>query len=276
LPIAARLGIRQLSTGLMCDFRPGTFKDQGLDMTSIANKVALVTGGNRGFGRAIAEALAASGATVLTLSRRPSESPDPRITEIIGDATDEALRDRVFDQHRPDILVLNAGLKPPMAAPHELSWEAFSSVWNNDLKHSFVWSQKAVSAPMPPGSTVLVVSSGAAIQGSPMSGGYAGAKRMQWLLSNYLRQLSDRLGLGLRFCALLPRALSADTEIGQAAAEVYARMRGTSREAYFASFGPPLTPAIVGSAALSILDGTAPEAAAYAVTGNGLEVFEKG
>jgi NAD(P)-dependent dehydrogenase (short-subunit alcohol dehydrogenase family) len=243
---------------------------------TLNDKTALVTGGSRGFGRAIAQALAKRGASVLSLSRRPGEAPDPRITELIGDASDEAVCRHVFKDHLPDILVLNAGIVPTMAAAHEQSWDSFSAAWNNDLKHSFLWSQQAALTPMNPGGTVLVVSSGAAIQGSPLSGGYAGAKRMQWLLSNYFRQLSDRLGLGLRFCALLPRALSPQTEIGQAAAQAYAALRGISHEALLADLGPAMTPELVGAAALSIIDGSAPEAAAYAVTGRGLEVLQEG
>jgi NAD(P)-dependent dehydrogenase (short-subunit alcohol dehydrogenase family) len=183
--------------------------------------------------------------------------------------------DAIFTEHQPDIVVLNAGIPPTMAPPHQQSWEDFSAVWNNDLKHSFLWSRKAVSIPMKRGSTVLVVSSGAAIQGSPLSGGYAGAKRMQWFLSNYLRQVSDRLGLGLRFCALVPRAISVDTQLGQAAADAYAKARGLSRESFVASMGPAMTPAMVGAAAVSILDGNAKDAAVYAVSGRGLEVLEK-
>lgn len=240
------------------------------------NKVAVVTGGSRGFGRAIAEALAERGATTVSLARHSAGVVHPGITEVAGDATDETVLDTVFSAHRPDILVLNAGLAPAMAPAPQQSWEGFSAAWNNDLKHSFLWSQKAVSAPMKRGGTVLVVSSGAAIQGSPLSGGYAGAKRMQWLLSNYYRQVSERMGLGVRFCALVPRAISVDTALGQGAAAAYAKARGISLDAFLAGMGPRLTPAMVGAAVLSILDGSVADAAAYAVSGQGLEILENG
>jgi hypothetical protein len=43
--------------------------------------------------------------------------------------------------------------------------------------------QAALNQPLKPGSRVLVVSSGAAENGSPMSGGYGGAKRMLWFMA---------------------------------------------------------------------------------------------
>ncbi len=51
----------------------------------------------------------------------------------------------------------------------------------------------------------LIVSSGAALAGSPLSGGYAGAKRMQMLLAGYLQRAADARELGIRFVALAPR-----------------------------------------------------------------------
>ena len=62
-------------------------------------------------------------------------------------------------------------------------WESFSASWNTDLKIAFQVGQTALRRPLRPGSLVLIVSSGAALVGSPMSGGYAGAKRMQMFLA---------------------------------------------------------------------------------------------
>ena len=72
------------------------------------------------------------------------------------------------------------------------------------------------------------MSSGAAIEGSPLSGGYAGAKRMQWLLADYAQQLSTKRQLGIRFLAVLPSQLIEGTEIGSDAAATYGAVRGMS------------------------------------------------
>ncbi|WP_203929560.1 SDR family NAD(P)-dependent oxidoreductase [Virgisporangium ochraceum] len=56
----------------------------------------VVTGGNRGIGRAIVERLLADGAHVVTVDRDPSDGPDGAIT-VTGDATDEAVCERAAD-----------------------------------------------------------------------------------------------------------------------------------------------------------------------------------
>jgi hypothetical protein len=56
-------------------------------------------------------------------------------------------------------------------------------------------------------STVFIVSSGAAIDGSPLSSGYAGAKRMEWFLADYAQKVSNAKELGIRFVAVLPRPI---------------------------------------------------------------------
>lgn len=53
-----------------------------------------------------------------------------------------------------------------MGGMRELSWEAFNSVWNIDVKLGFYWVQAALRLPLAPGSRVLSGSSGAAIQGA--------------------------------------------------------------------------------------------------------------
>jgi 3-oxoacyl-[acyl-carrier protein] reductase len=106
-------------------------------MTFLKNQVAVVTGGNRGIGRGIAEALAGAGATVV-LTARKAEDAEGAAREIgagsIGLACDvrdvarvEALF-RAVDERAggPDILVNNAGigLFAPVADTAPEDWRA--------------------------------------------------------------------------------------------------------------------------------------------------------
>ena len=59
--------------------------------------------------------------------------------------------------------------------------------------------------------------------GSPISGGYAGAKRTQLFIANSAQKESDRFGLGLHLMALAPRIMP-DTALGKHAIDRYRRI----------------------------------------------------
>src|SRR5258708_37999017 len=86
----------------------------------------------------------------------------------------------------------------------QLSWADFTAPWEHDVKAGLYWLQAALNLPLEPGSRVLVVSSGAAVSGSPMSGGYGGAKRMLWVIAQYANGVSEQKGLGIRVQAIVP------------------------------------------------------------------------
>jgi hypothetical protein len=121
------------------------------------------------------------------------------------------------------------------------------------VKAGFHWIQAALALPLPRGARVLVSSSGAAIGGSPLSGGYAGAKRMLWLMAGYANGVSSELGLGVRFQALVPMQIIGETALGKNAAEAYARKRRVPVEAFLAGFGAALTPRQLGEHVAEIL-----------------------
>ena len=95
-----------------------------------------------------------------------------------------------------------------------------------DTQAAFRLLKAALTLPLAAGSTVAIVSSGAAVAGSPLSGGYAGAKRTQWLMAEYAQEVSDAKELGIHFLAVLPRQLIEGTEIGATAAANYRRDPG--------------------------------------------------
>jgi NAD(P)-dependent dehydrogenase (short-subunit alcohol dehydrogenase family) len=79
---------------------------------TIADKTILVTGANRGIGRALVEEALTRGAKrVYAASRQPVTHPTARVTPLILDVTDAAqIKKAVGDVESLDILINNAGL----------------------------------------------------------------------------------------------------------------------------------------------------------------------
>ena len=223
----------------------------------LQDQIAVVTGGSRGIGLGIVEALTERGARVTVVARasRDLESVAARLgaATIAADVTDKAAALKILSDLRPSILVLNAGALPSTEPLDQLSWEAFSNTWEVDVKAGLYWMQAALATPLAKGSRVLVSSSGAAIAGSPLSGGYAGAKRMLWLMANYADRLAGEKGLGIRFQTIIPRQQIAGTGVGDTVSLAYSARLGLTLEAFLARFGAPMPPRQVGEHVVTIL-----------------------
>ena len=249
-------------------------------MDTLENRRALVTGGSSGLGLGIVEALIGAKADVVVVARDAQRLADLErrlgITAVAGDITDAALAESLLREFRPTILALNAGAIPAMAPLHEQTWEGFSNTWNTDVRGGFHWLQAALRLPLARGSRVLVGSSGAAVNGSPMSGGYAGAKRMLWLMAGYANAVSAEQDLGIRFQAVVPRQMLAAGGVGHAGAEAYSRRKGVTPEAFLANFGKPMTARDVGDHIVRILtDPQYERAPALALKGDfGIEALD--
>jgi NADP-dependent 3-hydroxy acid dehydrogenase YdfG len=160
-----------------------------------------------------------------------------------------------------------------MSPLQEQTWESFSQNWNVDVAQAFHWIRHALRRPLAPGSTVIVVSSGAAINGSPLSGGYAGAKATVRFITGYAAIESERAGLGIDFVSVLPM-LTPATELGAKAVAAYAERQGVDVDTFVQSLQPALTPEQVGKSLLDIAIGDRGDQRVYTLTASGLSPLE--
>jgi NAD(P)-dependent dehydrogenase (short-subunit alcohol dehydrogenase family) len=245
-------------------------------MLALTGKKVVVIGGSRGVGRRIVEAASRNGARVLAVARQ--EVPLKKLAEEVEavqilplDATDDGAPARVFGALQPDILVLCGGAFPPAAPLHQQSWQQFAVNWDSDVRIAFHFLKAALSQPLRAGSSIVLISSAAALAGSPNSGGYAGAKRTQMFMANYSQKESDRLGLGLRFLTVAPRMMP-DTDLGKHAVAGYSRYLGVSEADFIKSMAPPPTSFDVATGVIELV--TAPDRrkeTVFVVTAKGLE-----
>jgi 3-hydroxybutyrate dehydrogenase/3-oxoacyl-[acyl-carrier protein] reductase len=125
-----------------------------MSTTDLKDKVAVITGGTRGIGRGIAEALLAAGAKVVINGRSP-EKGNQAVVEmdagddalfVAGDVTQqtdvENLIARTLDHYgRVDILVNNAGGSGGFAPVADMTDEAWQEAANWIL-HSAFWATR--------------------------------------------------------------------------------------------------------------------------------------
>jgi NAD(P)-dependent dehydrogenase (short-subunit alcohol dehydrogenase family) len=241
----------------------------------ITGSTAVVTGASRGFGRAIGSALAEAGARVVGVARDGARFTEQqarygdRFTPVAADAADPVVAGKLIDSYRPRIVVLNAGANPLARPLHQHTWESFSRTWEVDVQQAFHWAREALLAPLEPGSTVVAVSSGAALSGSPLSGGYAGAKATVGFIAAYAAEEAAREKLGIRFIALLPQ-LTAATDLGRDGVAAYARRAGVDVATFVERSGLTLTPEQVAKSVLDLTSDSSFDRVSYLVTTAGL------
>ena len=247
-------------------------------MASLCGKKMVVIGGSRGIGRRIVEAGIRNGAQVLAVARQQAPLQQlalevPGVETLALDAREENAPWKVFGVLTPDVLILGGGVFPPAAPIYEQSWQQFSTNWENDVRIAFNFSKAALKRPLPAGASVVLMSSCAALGGSPLSGVYAGAKRTQMFIANYSQKESDRLGLGLRFMAIAPRIIP-DTEFGKHAIAGYSRYLGISAADFVQSMVAPPTSCVVATAVIELV--AYPDRSlgdVFIVSGKGLEAI---
>jgi NAD(P)-dependent dehydrogenase (short-subunit alcohol dehydrogenase family) len=248
-------------------------------MSDLSSTTTIVVGASRGLGRGVATALAAAGVPVIAMSRTAAAFPEPdtgvsTIRPEVADAGDAKVVGSLLGRYEPKAIILVAGASPHMRPLQAQTWETFSVNWQTDVRITFHWLREALLMPLRPGSRVVVFSSGAALNqnGSPLSGGYAGAKATQRFITAYAQGEANRAGLDLTFTTVLPQ-FAPVTSIGRSAVEAYAARAGQSVDDFLA--GQPfrlLRPEIAGAAMVELVEADAADIApAYVLNGAGLQ-----
>lgn len=244
---------------------------------SLKGKRAIVVGGSGSVGSQIVESLADSGAKVLAVGRNVDSlkqlQKKVNETEILAaDITQQDVAQKLIEDYDTDIVVVSIGSLARMAPIQDLEWEEFTQSWNVDVKATFLLCKQILRKPLKSGATVIFISGGPGIGGSPLTGSLSGAKRMQLFMADFCQEQSERLNLGIRFAALVPRHIMPSTKIGEIGVSNYAKYMGKTVEAFTAGMSSPQSVEDVAAAVQSLLiDPNYSEGNNFIVTGDGLK-----
>jgi NAD(P)-dependent dehydrogenase (short-subunit alcohol dehydrogenase family) len=185
-------------------------------------RVALVTGGTRGIGRAIAEAFAAAGAKICVLARKPPELEETEaaladlgaeVTTVAGSAGDPEIAASgvahcIERFGALDILVNNAGANPAMGGIVDIEPWAVRKIFEVNVEGPVHLTQQAWRAWMEAnGGVILNVASVGGVRPAPFIGIYNVSKAAMIHLT---RQLAQELAPGVRVNALAPGLVKTD------------------------------------------------------------------
>ena len=182
----------------------------------LSEKVALVTGGGRGIGRAAALKLASAGADVVVVARSEAQlesvaeeirENNGQATALPADVTSKKEMDRLsawLNQRygRLDVLVNCAGVAL-IASLEETSEEDWDLVVDTNLKGTFLCTQSMLELLKVPGSALVVnVASKVGLSGHAMVSAYTAAKAGVIGLSRSLAQ--ELNSMNIRVVTLCP------------------------------------------------------------------------
>ena len=150
---------------------PGRPENGRYGMRNFEGKVAVITGGARGIGAAVADAFRREGARVHIIDRQPGDW-------FVGDVSDKASLERfaesvIAESGSVDCLINNA--LPLMKGMEECSWEEFSYALAVGVTAPF-YLTKLLQPHFPPGASVINISSSRDRMSQPQTESYTAAK----------------------------------------------------------------------------------------------------
>jgi NAD(P)-dependent dehydrogenase (short-subunit alcohol dehydrogenase family) len=182
----------------------------------LTGKVALITGGDSGIGRAIAVTYAKEGADVVIIylnehadaeeTHRQVEQEGRKCLHIAGDIGDENFCKQVIDQTmkqygKLDILVNNAAEQHPQKSIEEISAEQLERTFRTNI-FSMFYMTKAALPQLKPGSAIINTASIVAYEGNEQLLDYSATKGA---VVTFTRSLSQSvIGRGIRVNAVAP------------------------------------------------------------------------
>jgi len=196
---------------------------QPTNAASLSGAVAVVTGGSRGIGHAIATRLATMGASVVITGRDESrlqqvaqelsahgQRCEGVVCELADLASVEALGERVrADYGRLDILVNNAGIGGPSGLLHELAPADWDAIFNTNLRGVYYMLRVFVPLMIATGAGHIInISSLAGKNPLPRGAAYSASK---WGLNGLTYGVAEELrGNNIRVSVICPGSVNTD------------------------------------------------------------------
>ncbi|HEU4684769.1 MAG TPA: SDR family oxidoreductase [Nitrospira sp.] len=170
--------------------RPNTANRRYVGTGKLAEKVAVITGGDSGIGRAVAQFFAKEGAEIVVLylnehkdaqeTQRLVEQEGRRCLTIAGDVGDErfcqqSIERAVRELGRVDILVNNAAEQHPQESIAKITADQLARTFRTNI-FSYFHMTKAALPHLPDGGAIINTTSVTAYKGSPQLLDYSSTK----------------------------------------------------------------------------------------------------
>src|SRR6202161_2225213 len=204
----------------------------GVIMGKLEGKVAVITGGATGIGRAAAKRFIEEGAVVFIFGRRQAELDaavadlGPNARKVKGSISDLADLDRLYaavkaERGTLDIVFANAGAGSPLPLG-QITAEHIDEAFNTNVKGTIFTVQKALPL-MGQGGSIILTGSSAGTTGAPGFTAYSASKAA---VRNLARTWAEDLkGTGIRVNVLSPGATAtelAKEALGEEGQKVFA------------------------------------------------------